>query len=339
MNKIKETDEYKQFPFKLKWAFDGILGLWEESIEKENQLQSKIDGLIDFRPVEELIRYEERPVIWEREKNGWGVVYHIIDSPGEELKISADHLDNWMERNRIIYDKNVEICERNKKAKSIAFSFLKKLGLKEEKYDYVGRSRNKKKVVCDWVRELDKLFITDCSSEFRQIENFAKEEKKKIKDYLAGKEKEERDKKKKEEDEVKEKEKIALIVLMVQKYGLQFNEPIPDIKEVVEELAKKNKYLYLAYKLEQNRGDWNDGYDYAEEGLRFFIYEKEYIGAGKYIDEAIVKDIRSYMHDEWDGDGRCFRDCEWNYSRLYGMAEEYDKQLYDDWAKLKIYID
>jgi hypothetical protein len=94
-------------------------------------------------------------------------------------------------------------------------------------------------------------------------------------------------------------------------------------------IVSKNKYLCLAYWLEQNRNDWNDGYSFAETGLDSFTIETE-------TDELIYKDIQSYM-DDWGGDGRVFRDCEWNYGVLYGMVE--DEELMKDFETVQKFID
>jgi len=38
--------------------------------------------------------------------------------------------------------------------------------------------------------------------------------------------------------------------------------------------------------------------------------------------------VMSNLGYRWDGDGRCFRDCEWNYDRL--LSSITDKQLVAD---------
>jgi hypothetical protein len=47
------------------------------------------------------------------------------------------------------------------------------------------------------------------------------------------------------------------------------------------------------------------------------------------LDRKIYDNILSYISD-WQGDGRVFRDCEYNYSVLYGIVSENDSQLYKD---------
>lgn len=103
---------------------------------------------------------------------------------------------------------------------------------------------------------------------------------------------------------------------------------IDSLKNQVEEYQKKlefilskNKYLHLAHYLQKNRGDWSDGYSYAETGLENFSIESD-------TDQKIYDEIKELI-DDWDFDGRCFRDCNWNYSVLFGMVD--DKDLMTDY--------
>lgn len=113
----------------------------------------------------------------------------------------------------------------------------------------------------------------------------------------------------------------ALLLVLREKYGL------PEYGDVLEEILKRNKYLMLGYWLERNRGDWSDGCDYAETGLRAFPVETD-------IDAEISAEINN-LCVEWDGDGRCFRDCHWNYTRLFEMAEHDAPELMADYRKIR----
>jgi hypothetical protein len=106
---------------------------------------------------------------------------------------------------------------------------------------------------------------------------------------------------------------------MVAKYELP---PETDLRDVLFEIVRKNKYLRLAHYLEANRGDWSEGCDYAETGLDGFVVESD-------IDREIYAEI-SRLCSDWQGDGRAFRDCKWNYGRLYQMAAEQAPELVAD---------
>ena len=111
---------------------------------------------------------------------------------------------------------------------------------------------------------------------------------------------------------------------MVQKYGLNGDCVL---LAVIDVILDRDKYLMLAYHLERNRADWNDGPYWAENGLRRFEIQSS-------TDESIYRDIQHHVED-WQGDGRVFRDCEWNYTVLYEMA---DKALYGDLQTVRGHI-
>jgi hypothetical protein len=107
---------------------------------------------------------------------------------------------------------------------------------------------------------------------------------------------------------------------MVARHGLPEVTTLHDVRWV---LLNKNKYLRLAHFLEANRGDWSEGCDYAETGLNGFTVETD-------EDREIQKEISALCSD-WDGDGRCFRDCKWNYGALY---QKVPPELLADYQKV-----
>lgn len=105
------------------------------------------------------------------------------------------------------------------------------------------------------------------------------------------------------------------------------------IEEKLSEILKQDKYLYLAYFMKKNRGDWSDGTHYASIGLNNFKIETE--------KDSDIYDCVSKLINEWDGDGRCFRDCEYSYDILYEMVDvdimsKYTKldTLHEEWIRL-----
>lgn len=53
------------------------------------------------------------------------------------------------------------------------------------------------------------------------------------------------------------------------------------------------------------------------------------------LDAKIANELWSYIN-EWDGDGRIFRDCTYNYEVIFGLVENQD--LYNDYQKIKEYV-
>lgn len=118
------------------------------------------------------------------------------------------------------------------------------------------------------------------------------------------------------------KEQNKRLALMLAKYDLDLDK---DWVDILESVINKDKYLRLAHYLEKNRGDWSDGCEYAEYGLEGFKIEID-------EDSLIYDDINFYI-DNWIDyvDGRCFRDCKYNYNVLYTMVVNKNPDLYKDY--------
>lgn len=102
-------------------------------------------------------------------------------------------------------------------------------------------------------------------------------------------------------------------------------ETTGDWRDVLDKIIWKDKYLYLGHYLLKNRGDWSDGPDYAKTGISAFTIEDK-------VDQMIYDEIWGLIND-WDGDGRCFRDCQSSYDYLFAIVK--DRQLFQDYEIVK----
>jgi MFS superfamily sulfate permease-like transporter len=127
----------------------------------------------------------------------------------------------------------------------------------------------------------------------------------------------------KEKEEKAKKEVLAKSRLQV-KYGLTEDS---DWDEVLEALDKKDKYFMLARAMNDVRNDWNEGFGRVQYAISNFATETP-------EDEEIYGEIHTLAYESEDIDGRCFRDCEYNYSVLYAKVDE---DLMKDWETLKEY--
>lgn len=137
----------------------------------------------------------------------------------------------------------------------------------------------------------------------------------------------------KEEQERKEAEKKKMdktLAYFCVKYNLDAESTFDDI---IDAILSRNKYLCLAHYLEANRNDWTDGPDYAQTGLNCF--ECDYMVPE---DEEIHQCIMDLIED-WDGDGRVFRDCEYNYGYLFDKVAKSDPEIFEDYSKILGYIE
>lgn len=113
------------------------------------------------------------------------------------------------------------------------------------------------------------------------------------------------------------------IDILANKYelGLDANQD-----DILEKICDQDKYLKLAHGLLKNRMDWYDGPTDANYALGEFKVETP-------LDQEIYNSISPYIND-WNGDGRIFRDMEWNYDRIFTLVKESNPSLYSDYQKL-----
>lgn len=122
-----------------------------------------------------------------------------------------------------------------------------------------------------------------------------------------------------QEDERRKAERRANLELaeIILRYDLDRDSEWSD---VLDALRKRDQRLDLAVAMQQTRSDWSEGFYRVSDALgRFKIDSEE--------DKEIANDVVSYLNDDHD-DGRVFRDCQWNYGKLFSTAS--DQQLSTD---------
>lgn len=243
-------------------------------------------------------------------------------------------IEKYIEDFKVVHKSNLEIIEHNKAVEEKIKALMQCTGIpstySESSYK-TPRSRNKTTTThtAGYLQDIRRNISTsqekiptleEIKSNMRLEETY-KELKKKI---LLEETKVER--------EQKEKEELHQIALLRAKYTP--NNASSGQWEIREAILNKDKYLLLAYWLQKNRGDWSDGYDYAETGLEGFTVEE-----GNSLDQDIYNCISDCIASGSDGDidGRIFRDCEYNYNRLYDFVT--NTQLKKDLDKLNTWYE
>lgn len=121
--------------------------------------------------------------------------------------------------------------------------------------------------------------------------------------------------------EEKEKAKALWLAKMQVKYSL---DETAGVETVLSTILSKDKYLDLAHAMMETRNDWSDGFYRVEDALgRFSVVTDE--------DHRIYECVNLLTEDDYDVDGRVFRDCAWNYDVLFGLV--LDKGLLEDYNK------
>lgn len=228
--------------------------------------------------------------------------------------------------NQVVADHatNLAAIENNMKLTQKISLIMHNIGIpaKITRKDWTGRRRNPKEVTthAGYIDDLQRHVPVD--DEYSIAENRYKAFMADIDRYRKRSDDEKREADRIKAAQQREETKIRVRAALAVKYGLNYDT---DLSELLDHLLGLNKYLRLAYYLRKNRGDWNDGYNYAEMGIDSFTVETD-------IDKAIVADITSHFSDFEDG--RVFRDCEWNYDRLFGIVAAENKGLFDDFNQI-----
>lgn len=306
-----------EIPNKLDWAKTLINEILDTEIELENKRLDKISAtsaletmqVMEIKQIKVDSLYSFPHGYDSRSWKSGTMNEPLIETIYKKAKLHSENiLSNATaqhELNKIAIQNNIEIKEGIVK-------MMEKFGIKTTytTYEYKSRrSRTQTAVTLSagFVGDIHRVIPTsdgftaiekNHNRFIEQIERWKSDELKKV---AAAKQLEEMAERNKE----KERRLMKLIV----KYNLPATSTSSD---VLDYILSKDKYLYLAYYMEKNRGDWSDGYYYAEEGLSNFTVETE-------LDQKIYDDVKSEI-DNWDGDGRCFRDCEYSYDVIFGYV-------------------
>lgn len=206
-----------------------------------------------------------------------------------------------------VYERNKIKAENNKKIVDYVIGVIESFGFPKSSMGYkTSRARFKTQIPKQWPLELRGAamsYVTDPKSVYDS----------KMKDVAAWRVEVDRERKLAEQaKQIEEKSRADLrtLIAIALKYGMTEQD---DARAVLYTILSKDKYLRLAYWMRRNRGDWSEGCDYARTGIDGFKVESDQ-------DKAIVENVTSRF-EEFE-DGRCFRDCEWNYDRIFELANQ-----------------
>lgn len=222
-----------------------------------------------------------------------------------------------------VAEQNQLILEHNKSVREKITNIMRELGVPPTYTTYEYKtSRSTKRTssthTAGYVGDLDRLIGYNPSPKIN-----VEAVRRSVEEYFNKKQKEAAEKQRQLELEQKKKTEMHELALLRAKYTPEDAES--DKYTILDNILSKDKYLRLAYYLEQNRNDWNDGYDYAETGLNGFTVETD-------EDGRIVETLQKTISESDYVDGRVFRDSWPTYGDLYGKVE--DATLLSDLEKV-----
>jgi len=221
-----------------------------------------------------------------------------------------------------IHKDNLPAIENNLATRKKISDFMNTIGISPTYtvYEYpTTRHRTKQSITksAGYVSDMDRMlrFSDGYDMAKRGLKDTEDRLLKEYKTLIAAIEKAEKE----EAQKVKAKEDLMELARMQVKYG-NF-----DWEELLDKVLEKDKYLRLGHFLLKNREDWNEGCHYAECGLNGFIVETA-------EDKEIETKLYSLIGENWDNDGRVFRDSDVGYDYLFSKV---DSDLYKDYGLIK----
>ncbi len=241
------------------------------------------------------------------------------------VEVAKKHVEYWLEKARQIHDANAESITNNLAVVESIKLMMENLGIREtykvHRYK-TKRSRYKTEFTerAGWSSDVARCiprsdgfrdFENQCKRQLERIEEWAKKQRA----SLYAQECEEKRKQ-------SEQEQVMQRAVIIARYNVPSD--LQDDDSLFEFLLNQDKYLKLAHKLLCIRNEFSYGYKYA----KYAIDEFEATGD---VDENIVADINECI-DNWDGDGRVFRDTTWNYNAIFTLVK--DAQLHADYLTM-----
>lgn len=276
-----------------------------------------VNALSEFPP-----NYAE---LLRKERNAW---YGWEPSKLQVAEYALKKLEEAWQKDQDTHEANLEALENNKVIAQQIKDFMEDIGMPNgwSEPNPKSRARIPPRIhhVAGYLQDIQRWVITsDGFQEAKARYDRLKKDFTTYYNYIKS-EAEAEARRKEQEAERKRKERLENMELatMLVRYGLDVD---CDWHDVLDVLRKKDQRLNLAIAMLDTRLDWNDGFYRVIYALNDFEAETD---EDKEIVDCISKLLESNIRD-----GRIFRDCEWNYDRLFDSIE--DRQLVEDAMKAR----
>lgn len=220
------------------------------------------------------------------------------------------------------HEKNLPAMENNKAVAAAIVALNEAVGMPKRwsERDRNSRSRYPKTIGHDagYLTDIRREVITDdgFASATATYERLKRDYDAYVEQGNRDAEQAQRQRQREQEAEIEKRKADMELAAMLLRYELPIES---SWSEVLENLRGRDQRLDLAVAMSQTRGDWSEGAYRVSDALRRFSIETN-------EDKDIAADVAAHLVDFEDG--RCFRDCDWNYSRLFASVQ--DQQLAAD---------
>jgi hypothetical protein len=307
-------------------AFAFVKNKLELAEKRANDAFPKIAKLTDIKNAPIANVYTSTAFNWE---NSWSKTN--LPTSEEQVDKKLVEYQAMLEANiktiEEVHTSNLPLIESNKLLIQNINTVMQQIGMPSTySYSYFKSNRSTRKTtetkIAGYKEDINRsIHISDgfemkiraAKEKFEELKRKAESEKQRIRQERLEREQAEKNKK-----------GVQVLARLQVKYGLNEDS---DWSDVLEALDNKDKYFALARALEDQRNDWSEGFDRARYAIDAFHVETE-------EDKEIFESLSEIAYDEDLCDGRSFRDCEWNYSTLYGKVSE---DIMNDYETLQEY--
>lgn len=323
----KNLLDLSKLPFKTKWVIDHV-------IEIQDEAAKEIAAAKTLAQVPKILPYEQYNInkvnaTGFREKSfGYGCApimekYPVAFSHGKynEIADSLERIAEFKALDEEVYQRNLAISKNNFAAKEWILRIYKEMGINTrvpKKTRSIVNDYKDADFVTEVIRQCSVIAPYTVNGEWETVISKQKE----IANNKRLKEQREKDEASRKE---KEKAMTAILFEIATKYGMKLTAA-PTVEEVEEMLLGQDEYLNLAVAMLNCRNDHSE-YKQVRRAL-------DQIGDVTPCDKEIIECVGGLLNP-YDGDGRCFRDCEYSYDVLFGYAEAEVRADYDKIQGLK----
>jgi len=239
------------------------------------------------------------------------------DQSKNDVKEFIKLFETFLEIDKKVYEENVKIAETNLKLKNTLYGIIQQMNIPTCSYQPVSsRSSKTELTLSPWYTSLASNFQTSTENFNENAYKKFEEDVWKVFDKVVGEiSKKKLEKEKEQALAEKKRREDSLFSEMVSKYSLK---DTVDWREILDVILSKDKHLELADEMLMTRNSFDNGID-GIESL-----------AAQLSDENIKKSVLETC-ENWDGDGRAFRDCDYSYDYFFGLV---DKELLEDYQRV-----
>ena len=230
---------------------------------------------------------------------------------------TIDSIKRYLVSDEAVHEENRKIIARNLELKQRLTTLMERTKVPARvRVGATGNGRNAKSIYGGWSNSLDAIPTTD---PWPQLKRQAQEAIKRLEEADA---KRQREREAAAREAEKERQRIleqARVLGLAERYNLPEDSTSQD---VLAEILKQHRLLGLAHAMYRTRFNWSEGCWRVRDILNGWQAQN--------ADESeMLAELRAICEDFEDG--RSFRDCTWNYDRLFKRVEADNPQLKKDY--------